>query len=367
MLDDAKQRARRGHDRCQVLALFDRQFSVACPFRRNDDRVHGDPKFVADSDSNEQNKGMTDCGAGGSGAESCCTSIEVPGGTFERSFDDVTYTDNTYQASVSKFRLDKYEITVGRFRQFVSAVVGGWLPVTGAGKHSHVNGGSGLAAAPNVDAGQTYEAGWDATDWNSLLATTSSVWTTNLSCDQTYETWTASLSGGNESKPINCETWYEAYAFCIWDGGLLPSEAEWNYAAAGGGGSGGQDAYPWSSPSTSTTLDCAHANYGGSNPPSTACVAAGANNVGAESPKGDGAFGQTDLAGNVWEWNLDWYAMPYVNPCADCADLAPASNRVFRGGAFSSGAAGLLVSNRNVGAPSTTRGYTFGARCARTP
>jgi hypothetical protein len=31
--------------------------------------------------------GMTNCGPGGSGTESCCTSLEVTGGTFYRSYD----------------------------------------------------------------------------------------------------------------------------------------------------------------------------------------------------------------------------------------------------------------------------------------
>jgi hypothetical protein len=44
----------------------------------------------------------------------------------------------------------------------------------------------------------------------------------NLACDATSGgTWTVT-PGSNETRPINCVNWWEAYAFCIWDGGFLP-------------------------------------------------------------------------------------------------------------------------------------------------
>src|SRR6185312_9797256 len=95
-----------------------------------------------------------------------------------------------------------------------------------------------------------------------------------------------------------CITWYEAYAFCIWDGGFLPSEAEWNYAAAGGSE---QRAYPWT---TTSTIDCSYANYAGADGGGQ-CQAGGLDDVGSQSPQGDGKYGQSDLAGNAWEWTLD--------------------------------------------------------------
>jgi formylglycine-generating enzyme required for sulfatase activity len=49
----------------------------------------------------------------------------VPGGTYYRSYNGVDFTDKSYPATVADFYLDKYEITVGRFRQFVND--DGWI------------------------------------------------------------------------------------------------------------------------------------------------------------------------------------------------------------------------------------------------
>src|SRR3954463_13384126 len=62
------------------------------------------------------------CGA--SGNDNCCNSLMVPGGTYYRSFDvagDINSGNQSFPATVSAFRLDKYEVTVGRFRAFVAA------------------------------------------------------------------------------------------------------------------------------------------------------------------------------------------------------------------------------------------------------
>jgi formylglycine-generating enzyme required for sulfatase activity len=176
-----------------------------------------------------------------------------------------------------------------------------------------------------------------------------------MKCDSTYQTWTDAV-GSNESKPVNCLDWYAAFAFCAWDGGRLPTEAEWNYAASGGNE---QRYYPWSSPPTSTTIDDSYAVYCGGS-----CN--GTQNVGLKSPKGDGKWGQSDLAGNVWEWTLDWYASPYSMPCNNCADLVEASYRVFRGGYFYFVASGLRSANRYASDPWYGGEYYVGARCART-
>ncbi len=279
---------------------------------------------------------------GPSGNESCCASLLVTGGTFYRSYDGVSYTSQAYPATVSNFLLDRYEITVGRFRKFVAAYSQSMI-VAGAGKN------------PN----NASDPGWDTT-WNASLPANATALTTVIQCNPTYQTWTAS-AGSNEDRPMNCIDWYEANAFCIWDGGRLPTEAEWNYAAAGGTD---QRVYPWGA----TAPDCTYANYYGAAGGTDFCVLPGTgstNNVGSESPKGDGKYGQADLAGNVWEWTLDWFANPYSQTsCTNCADTTAATSRILRGGSFFDSASFLLSSYRGDLVP-TSRSYNFGSRCAR--
>jgi sulfatase modifying factor 1 len=147
--------------------------------------------------------------------------------------------------------------------------------------------------------------------------------------------------------------WYTAFAFCIWDGGRLPTEAEWNYAASGGSE---QRVYPWSNPPTSTAIDDSYAVYCGGS-----CTS-GDMNVGMKSPKGDGKWGQSDLGGNELEWVLDWYADPYSAPCDNCANLTPASFRAWRGGDYYLDATHIRSSFRGSNYPDAQLG---GARCAR--
>jgi sulfatase modifying factor 1 len=292
--------------------------------------------------------GRSDCG---SEQESCCVSHAIPSGSFWRSFDGLLYDDASAPAAVGSHRLDRYEVTVGRFRSFVDAWAAGWRPSEGAGKHVHLAQGAGLATSAGG------EPGW-STAWSAVVPATKAAWDSVLTTSCGLATWTAT-PGGNERRPLNCATWYELHAFCIWDGGFLPSEAERNFAAAGGGE---QRAYPWSVPATSTDLSCDRATYG-------VCGGMGVaklTEVGSR-PAGAGRWGHHDLAGNVAEWTLDVFASPYTpGACVDCAFLTPPGDRAVAGGAHSSGGPILLVAARGKGGP-VVRSDGLGARCARTP
>lgn len=271
-------------------------------------------------------------------SDDCCAASAVPGGTFYRSYDvaiDGMFPDTSHPATVSSFTLDRYEVTVGRFRAFVAAGAGTRArpPATGTGAHPEIP-----------------DSGWDPS-WNSELVVDAAALATALQCDATNQTWT-DAPGPNESLPMNCVTWYEATAFCAWDGGYLPTAAQWNYAAAGGDQ---QRAYPWSTPAGSTEVDCALANSSG--------CSGTLDPVGKTSPQGDGRWGHSDLAGNAFEWTLD-SAGSYPDPCVDCADLSATSDRALRGGGWDNAVAEVRGAYR-LGRPPNLRHRAVGLRCAR--
>lgn len=133
--------------------------------------------------------------------------------------------------------------------------------------------------------------------------------------------------------------WHEARAYCRWAGRRLPTELEWEVAAAGVPSADGKRLtaakrrYPWGNAPPAAKL----ANLGGG--------ALGTIDVGA-LPDGDSAFGCRQMLGNVWEWT-DTVFEPYPDFTPDMyQDYSQplfGSTRVLRGGAWAT--RGRLVRN----------------------
>lgn len=263
---------------------------------------------------------------GPSGTSNCCESNLVTGGTFNRG------NDPKYPATISDFRLDTYEITVGRFKKFIAGFT---QPAAWSGKNPNNPG----------------DAGW-ITAWNTGHLANANALAAAVQCNTSFQTYTA----GNDALPMNCLDWYEAEAFCIWDGGRLPTEAEWMYAAAGGVQ---QRAYPWGN--ASPAADANLAVYGCYHPAASG-TCAGVENLApvGSTPAGNGLFGQADLVGNVSEYVQD-IDDPYPNPCDNCANTVGAGSRAKRGGNFASVSPSSL--SRDFGMSDGT--VLLGARCAR--
>jgi iron(II)-dependent oxidoreductase len=139
---------------------------------------------------------------------------------------------------------------------------------------------------------------------------------------------------------------FEAEAWCRWAGRRLPTEAEWEAAAAAERGPDGRLAarkrrFPWGDGPPGA--DRANVDLRVAHPLDVAAL-----------PGGDGAFGCRQLVGNVWEWTASDF-LPYpgfvADPYREYSEPWFGTHRVLRGGSFATAARLLRNTWRNFYTP----------------
>ena len=162
-------------------------------------------------------------------------------------------------------------------------------------------------------------------------------------------------NGAGDSHPVVYVSSLDAIKFCAWlttrerKKYRLPTEAEWEYAARGTDGR----RYPWGNDEgrgdlanfadRNTVFAWSDRNIDDGYPESSP--------VGA-FPRGASPFGMEDMAGNVWEWCLDYF-QDYrgghkVNPRGPTSG----AKRIYRGGSWKSRFKSLRATARNSNVPS---------------
>lgn len=201
-----------------------------------------------------------------------CGAVTIEGGSFKmgwRAVDPDAFAGEP--VVLDAFAIDAYEVTVARFRVFWEA--GHPLPST-------VTYPNGQAVGPSADPAEPATSDVsDAYNWSTLPA-------------------------NREDFPINKVSWATAFAFCAWDGGRLPTEAEWEFVATGRAAppllSG--RTYPWGEEAPA----CDKAQY-------IDCLSVLRSAAVGAFPHHAGVF---QMAGNVSEWTADYYEA-YGGRCWD--------------------------------------------------
>jgi len=155
-----------------------------------------------------------------------------------------------------------------------------------------------------------------------------------------------------DNYPVVSVNWHEAEAYCNWGGGRLPSEAEWEKAARGES----MNYYPWGN----TLPNCTLVNYSG-------CVG-GPAPVG-NYPNGASPYGVLDMAGNVWEWVIDWFDPDYYSQSGNTNNPLLSGYtglKGLRGGSWGLGNNELRISFRGSFYPADTYN-NIGFRCVTLP
>lgn len=228
--------------------------------------------------------------------------VLVRGGVSWRGMGEEAPNGPKHLVELSPFLIDREEVTCAKYARFLAAV----------------RRGQNIRSHPEDPGVNLRPAGWTSDD----------------------------PPAGFPDLPVTGIPWYAAWSYARWVGGRLPTEAEWERAAAGPMGR----AYPWGD-----EFDPAR------------CRAEAPGPLAAVSlPDGAGFFDLLHASGNVREWCLDRFDPRWYLRGARKNPRGPARNthRVVRGGSFASPAEALRLQHRDH-VEATKRSTDVGFRVVR--
>lgn len=267
--------------------------------------------------------------------------VLVRGGKFIMGDDEgFSHESPAHEVVVSDFYMDAHEVTNAEFARFVEA--------TGYQTDAERWGWS-VAYEPGIE--------------GDVRAPQAQWWVKKDGADWRHPTGPGSSIEGKDDHPVVQVSWNDAQAYCEWAGKRLPTEAEWEYAASGGGQ--GEGDYPWGEEFSPGGKFMAN-TWQGFFPTedSGADGHLGLSPVGSFPPNPLGIY---DIAGNVWEWCGDWYDPRYyaASPAENPQGPASGEEKVMRGGSWMCSdnyCMGYRVSHRNKATPDSGLNNT-GFRC----
>lgn len=200
-----------------------------------------------------------------------------------------SFTHGNALHTISKdYRLSECEITNAQYCEFLNACQVGEDGTLGS-EPSFKDGNTVAGKTLILDSSEQSSARYN---WGCVYNATTLKWES---------------ASGYADYPVIYVTWFGAKAFCLWLGGDLPTEAQWELACQG------------NECTDATTWYEDNCNYR-------------THSVG---QKLAGANGLKDMLGNVWEWCADWDGYAYENGTyVDYVGPTSSSDRVCRGGSW---------------------------------
>lgn len=244
--------------------------------------------------------------------------ISIPSGAFTMGTDDAILPQDgegpARKVKISKFSINKYEVSNAEFALFVKD--------TGYVTEAETFGDSFVfdQLLSNETKSEITQAVKDAPWW---LPVKGASWYHPEGLDSNIEDrW---------EYPVVHVSWNDAVAYCKWsDNSRLPTEAEWEYAARG---SLEGRLFPWGNKPTPKGNHWMNVWQGEF--PLENTLADGYLGTAPVSTYPSNKYGLHNMAGNVWEWTADWWAIRHSgDPVTNPTGPASGTDKVKKGGSY---------------------------------
>jgi formylglycine-generating enzyme len=240
--------------------------------------------------------------------------VEIPGGQFTMGTNDPNSFANerpAHRASVSRFWIDRHDVTNAEFRKFVDAtgyVTTAERPVDWETMKKDLPPNTPKPPDEKLQPGSlVFTPPGHSVDLRDI----SNWWTWTNGANWRQPEGPGSTIEGKDDYPVVQVSWDDAVAYARWTGKRLPSEAEWEFAARGGDSK--QTRYCWGDTFQPNGKFMCNTYTGEFPVKDTAADGfSGTNPWTAFPPNG---YGLSDITGNVWQWTADTYNDP-ANPDA---------------------------------------------------
>jgi len=307
----------------------------------------------------------------GQGSQSTARMIRTPGGEFWMGSDraDIDDAKPVHRVYVAPFWMDRTAVSNDQFAHFVAAT--GYITV--AERQPDPKDFPGAKPEDLAPGSVVFTPPSHTVDLDNALVW----WRYVKGANWRHPEGPASDINSRGNHPVVQVAWEDAAAYAKWAGKRLPTEAEFEFAARGGldrqpyvwgkefkpGGKFQASTFQGHFPEHNTAAD----GYAGTSP------------MGSFPPN---AYGLADMAGNVWEWCVDWYRADYYKQIAQNGDVIRnpqgppdsfdpdepgVTKRVQKGGSFlctDQYCARYMHGSRAKGEPSTGTNHA-GFRCVR--